>query len=177
MYLSDYLIEIAQYWKDTFGIEGVIPFGSEPSSSNTLISPKHFEQFALPYMKETHQKVLDMGYKTIYMHICGDHNANLTHWAEIPMGNPGLISIGQEIELETAAKYFPDDIIMGNMDPFTIFAGTPETVYDSARAVIEKGKTLPGGFIFSPGCEIPPKANPLNVMAMTKAVNDFGWYD
>jgi len=39
---SDYLVELAQYWKDTFGIEGVLPFGAEPTSANTLISPKHF---------------------------------------------------------------------------------------------------------------------------------------
>ena len=44
------------------------------------------------------------------------------------------------------------------------------------KGIVKKGKKLSTGFIFSPGCEIPPKSNPENVMAMTKAVNDFGWY-
>ena len=52
-----------------------------------------------------------------------------------------------------------------------------EEVYEAARKNIEEGKRLPGGYIFSPGCQLPPKADPGNVMAMTKAVNDFGWYE
>jgi uroporphyrinogen-III decarboxylase len=52
----------------------------------------------------------------------------------------------------------------------------PEEVYEASRKVIEKGKNLPGGFIFSVGCELPPKASRENVMAMTEAVNDYGWY-
>jgi uroporphyrinogen-III decarboxylase len=40
-----------------------------------------------------------------------------------------------------------------------------------------KGKEFPGGYIFSSGCEMPPKAPPYNVWMMTKAVNDFGWYE
>ncbi|MBW1768047.1 MAG: uroporphyrinogen-III decarboxylase, partial [Deltaproteobacteria bacterium] len=58
-----------------------------------------------------------------------------------------------------------------------IQTGTPEEVYEASRTVIEKGKKLPGGFIFSPGCEMPPMAPIENVRMMTKAVNDYGWYD
>ena len=72
-----------------------------------MIGPKHFEEFALPYIKEYNEKVLDLGFKTIFVHLCGEQNANLPFWAEIPMGDPGIISIGHEVELETAAKYFP----------------------------------------------------------------------
>lgn len=174
---TDYLVELARYWKDTFGIDGVLPMSFEPSSANQIISPKHFEEFALPYNKELHQKLLDMGYKHIFCHICGEHNLNLSYWAQIPMGDPGIISIGHEIELETAARYFPNDIILGNLETAITQTGTPEEVYEASGKVIEKGKKLPGGFIFAPGCELPPLANPDNVMAMTKAVNDFGWYE
>ena len=173
---SDYLVGLAQYWKDVFGVDGVLPLGAEPVSSNNVISPKHFEQFALPYIQETHSKILAMGYKTLYMHICGDHNANLTHWAEIPMGDPGLISIGPDIDLETAAKYFPKAIILGNLDPVIIYTGTPESVYEATRNVIEKGKKLPGGFILGAVCDMPVGAPPVNVFAMARAINDFGWY-
>ena len=174
---TDHILEQAQYWRDTFGIDGVLPRGGEPTSANELISPKHFEQFALPYLKEINQKILGMGYKHIYEHICGEHNANLPYWAQIPFGDPGIISIGHEVELETAAQYLPNDIIVGNLEPAIIQTGTPDEVYEAARKVIEKGKKCPGGFAFSPGCEIPPKSNPDCVMAMTRAINDFGWYD
>ena len=174
---ADFRIALAQYWKDTFGTEGVIPKGGEPTASNQMISPKQFETFALPYIKETQEAVLAMGYQTTYMHICGEHNLNLPHWTGIPFGDPGIVSIGHEITIETAGKYFPDHIILGNMDPAIIQTGTPEDVYEATRKNIEEGKRLPGGYIFSPGCQLPPRANPDNVMAMTGAVNDFGWYD
>jgi uroporphyrinogen decarboxylase len=79
--------------------------------------------------------------------------------------------------LETAAEYFPNDIIEGNLDTTIIQNGTPDQVYKAAGKVIEQGKSLANGFIFRPACELPPLASVENVMAMTRAVNDFGWYD
>jgi len=173
---ADFNIALAQYWKDTFGIEGVIPRGGEATASNQMISPGQFEQFALPYIKEIQEKVLAMGYQTTYMHICGEQNLNLPYWAQIPFGDPGIVSIGHEITLETAGKYFPDHIILGNLDPTIIQIGSPEDVYEATRKNVEEGKRLSGGYIFSPGCQLPPMASQENVMAMTRAVNDVGWY-
>jgi uroporphyrinogen decarboxylase len=174
---TDFVVALAGYWKDVFGVEGALPIGGEATSANTIISPKHFEEFAFPYLKEGQEKLLALGYTTTYMHICGDHNGNLPFWSQIPFGDPGIISIGHEVALETAAEYFPDHIILGNLEPAIIQTGTAEEVYEASRKIIERGKELKCGFIFSPGCEIPPMASAENVMAMTRAVNDFGWYD
>jgi uroporphyrinogen decarboxylase len=92
------------------------------------------------------------------------------------MGDPGMVSVGHEVELERAAYYFPNDIILGNLEPALIQTGTPDEVYEASRKVIERGKKLPGGFIFTPGCELPPKAPLENIGAMNEAVNDLGWY-
>ena len=66
---------------------------------------------------------------------------------------------------------------MGNLNTTTIQEGSPEEVYEASKLVINNGKKLNNGFIFSPGCELPPMASIENVMAMTRAVNDFGWYE
>ena len=173
---ADFKIALAQYWKDHFGVDGVLPRGGEATASNQMISPKQFETFVLPYMQETQETILAMGYKTTYAHVCGEQNLNLPFWAEVPFGDPGIISIGHEVKLETAGQYFPNDIILGNLDPAIIQSGTPEDVYEATRQNVEEGKRLKGGYIFSPGCQLPPRADPENVMAMTRAVNDFGWY-
>ena len=55
---ADYKIELARYWKATFGTEGVLPRGGEPTASNQMISPGQFEEFVLPYAKETQKKSL-----------------------------------------------------------------------------------------------------------------------
>jgi uroporphyrinogen decarboxylase len=174
---TDYYIELARYWKATFGTEKVMPHIGEPSTANNIISPKQFERFVLPYAQEHCRAMLDMGYGQIFTHICGEQNLNLPYWAQINFGKPGFISVGHEIDLETAAKYFPDCVIVGNLEPAIIQSGTPDEVYEATRMVVEKGKRIPRGFIFAAGCELPPKSPMENIMAMTKAVNDFGWYE
>ncbi|MBI4180918.1 MAG: hypothetical protein HY528_03210 [Chloroflexi bacterium] len=174
---ADNQIAIAQYIKDTFGVERVIATGANAAASNQLISPKHFEQFALPYLKEVHQKVLAMGFKHLRTHPCGEQNLNLPYYQQIPLGDPGIFYVGNEIDLGTAAQYFPNDIIEGNLDTTVIQIGTPEEVYQAARKVIEQGKSLPNGFILRQACTMPPYASVENMRAITRALNDFGWYD
>ena len=118
-----------------------------------------------------------MGIRHLYHHICGEQNANLPYWAQIPCGDPGMLSFGHEVDLETASRYFPNTIITGNIEPALFQTGTPEQVYEAAKVCIEKGKKHPGGFILEPGCELPPMAGEENVWAMMQAVSDFGWYE
>ena len=101
---TDHSLGLFEYWKSEFGTEKLLPFVGEPAASNQLISPKMFEKFAFPYLKELHEKTLGMGYKHIYCHICGEANANLPYWAQIPMGDPGIISVGHEVDVLTAAE-------------------------------------------------------------------------
>ncbi len=176
--MTDHILDVARYFIETFGVGRVIARSAAPTESNSLISPKHFEEFALPYIKELHSKVLAMGVKSIYCHICGQQNKNLPLWAEVPFGDPGMLSFGHEVDLATAAKYFPDQIIAGNVDPKIIATGTPEQVYEACRQTIERGKEYcKGRFVFMGGCELPPTTPPYHIYLMQKARDEFGWYD
>jgi uroporphyrinogen decarboxylase len=175
---TDYSAEVVQYWVDTFAPEHLIGLTGAPVTSNQVISPKHFETFVFPYQKILHDKILGMGIKHIFCHICGDQNLNLPYWAQIPMGNPGIVSFGHEVDLTTAAKYFGDRcIVAGNVEPAVIQTGTHEQVYELAKNAIEKAKYAPRGFILTPGCGLPPLAPPYNVFTLKKAADDFGRYD
>ena len=174
---TDFLVELAKMYKAEFGTEGIAFFGSEPSASNQMISPKHFEAFAFPYLKETNEKVRAMGFNMIMMHICGEQNSNLPFWSQLSMGDPGMVTFGQEVRLDTGATYFPGDIILGNVDTALIQIGTPEQVYEATKKVVLEGKKLSTGFMFAPGCEMPPKAPLENIKALVQAVQDHGWYE
>jgi len=175
---TDYSLEVMRYWVNTFVPQRILVRTAAPSASNQVISPKHFEAFFLPYQKELHEKVLAMGIKHIFCHICGEQNLNLPYWAQVPMGDPGIVSFGHEVDLATAIKYFGDTcIIAGNIEPVAFQTGTPQQVYELCKQAIEKAKYAPRGFILMPGCGLPPMAPPYNVYTMKKAVNDFGWYD
>jgi len=177
---TDYTKAGADFWKKTFGLEkdGVLPTGGTVTTDNRVISPRIAEEFAFPYMKEIYEYAMSLGYRVIYSHLCGEQNANMPIWAKIPMGDPGIISIGHEVELETAGRYFPKDIILGNLEPAIIQTRTPDEVFAATKKNVEDGMAkCPGGYIFSPGCELPPMCRPENVMAMTRAIEDCGWYD
>lgn len=161
---------------EKLGIDGVLVVGGGATASNQLISPKQFEEFVLPTFKEVQEKLRALGYKTTFVHMCGEQNENLPYWSQIDFGDPGIISIGHEVKLETAAKYFPNDIILGNLEPAIVQTGTPEEVYEATRKIVEEGKKLDGKYIFSTGCDLPPRSPVENVRMMTKAVMDFGWY-
>jgi uroporphyrinogen decarboxylase len=175
---ADFHIAIAEHWVDSFGCpERMIPLTAAPTESNQIISPKFFEEFSVPYQREVHERILELGVKHIHVHVCGEQNLNLPYWKEVPIGDPGILSFGHEVDLDKAAEYFPDDIIVGNVEPAVIHTGKPEKIYKLSRICIEKGKKHPGGYAFSPGCELPPLSPPYNVWTMRKAINDFGWYD
>jgi uroporphyrinogen decarboxylase len=176
-FVTDWRIAQLSKRREILNLDGVLPGGGEVTTSNQLISVDHFKEFALPYLKEINNAVLSMGYKHIFYHICGDQNKNLPYWAEVDFGNPGILSFGHEVELETAARFFPNHIMMGNLEPAIIQTQTPEKVYEATRKVVEQGKKIAGGYIFSTGCQLPPRSPIENVKMMVKAVNDFGWYE
>ena len=175
---TDHILGVVKYWVDTFGVGRINVQIWEPSAANQLISPRQFETFVFPYQKELHEKILAMGIKYILCHICGEQNLNLPYWARIPMGNPGIVSFGHEVDLAKAIEYFGDScIIAGNIEPAVIQTGTHERVYELCRQAIEKAKYAPRGFILMPGCEIPVMTPPYNLYVMKKAIDDLGWYD
>jgi len=175
--LSEWSLSSLEQKKERLGIEGVLAMVGLPLASNQLIPPHRFEEFVLPDLKEGQARLRALGYRTTFAHICGEQNKNLPLLAGVDFGDPGIISIGPEIGLETAARYFPHHIICGNLDPALIQTGTPERVYEATKSIVERGKRLEGGFIFAPGCELPPRAPLENVRAMTKAVGDVGSYE
>lgn len=172
----EFLTGLGRYIKELYGVEGVLIWGGEPATSNQLISPKIFEKFALPYTQELHRRLLEMGFRSIFKHICGDQNLNLPLWASVPMGNPGYVSVGHEVDLRDAAAQFPNDIVVGNLSPSLIQTATAQEVYQASIAILEIGKQLSNGFIFAPGCGLPPKSPPENLAAIRSAVNDAGCY-
>jgi len=173
---TDFLVAVNKIFLDEFGPVGYIPTNSTASASNQLISPKQFQEFALPYIKEYHEKILAMGFPFIFIHICGEQNLNYPYYVDVPLGTPGAVSVSHEVDLETAIKYFPNSLIMGNIEPAVMQTGTAEEVYELARIALEKGMKAPGGFVLAPGCELPPYTPPYNVWMLRKAVDDFGWY-
>lgn len=175
---TDHILDIVGYWVQAFGPERVIPQFWEPLASNLIISPKQFNEFVLPYLIETSEKILKMGVNHILFHICGDQNSNLPFWRQVPMGDLGLCSFGEEIDISKAIEFLGDkSIIIGNIDPRVLLTGSPSEIYGLCRDAIKKGKKASRGFMLSSGCEVSPETPGYHVYMMQKAILDFGGYD
>jgi uroporphyrinogen decarboxylase len=174
---TDHVLDIVDYWTDTFGKNRVRIQIWEPLASNQIISPRQFEKFVLPYQIELHEKILKKGIASILCHICGEQNANLPLWGQVPMGDFGIISVGKEIDITTAIERFGRSCaIAGNIEPSLIQTGTSREIYDYCCQAIEKGKRAPRGYALMQGCEMPVSTPPFNFYTMKKAIDDFGWY-
>ncbi|MDR1019648.1 MAG: hypothetical protein LBL73_02735 [Synergistaceae bacterium] len=178
--MTDHILQVGEYFIGEFGPGRVLARGVSPSESNALISPQIFEEFAAPYITELNSKILDMGAKSCYLHMCGEHGLNLPQWSKVPFsgeGRRGMISIGKETSLEDAAAYFPDHVICGNIDPAFLMNHSEDEVYRASCEIVERGKEiLRGRFVYMAGCEVAPGTPEVNVAAMVRAVNEVGWY-
>jgi len=175
---TDHILQVAEYWIETFGPERMVAHEILPFESNMVISKKHFVKFALPYLMELHNSILDMKIKRFFSHICGEQKFNLAQLEQIPMGERSIVSFGPEVSLTTAIEHFGDRcIIAGNIDPTALQNGTFREVYDLSRKCIEEAKFSPCGFILAPGCDLSPITPQENIYAMMEAVLDFGYYD
>jgi uroporphyrinogen decarboxylase len=169
----DFLMRMVEVWVETFGSD-IVMYNAEPSAANQVISPRHFEEFVLPYAVEVHSHALRLGIEHIMTHVCGDQNLNLQHWARIPMGDPGLLTFGPEVDLKTAIDVFGDSsIIAGNIESSLIQRGHPTELHEACHAAMRKGQHAPRGFVLMSGCGYPPRAPAFHLYTIVKAARDF----
>lgn len=151
---------------------GGLPVLVDPLASSSVISPKTYQKFALPYEKAVidflHRYDLD-----IILHICGNTMPILDL---LPQTNADLISLDQ-INLETAIGKLSQKMrIIGNYDTSKLLFSTSETIAKEVKDMVKSGMTSEKGYIASTGCEVPTNAPKKNVRAFIKAAKEAGQY-
>ncbi len=171
-----FLLEAVEVMASEFG-SSLLAWFSCPVDSNNLISPKTFEKFGWPALKEIIEGVQKRGVTQFFVHLCGNNRGNLAAWADLPWPDKTIISIDSCMDLVQVAEAFGHKhIIAGNVPTDVMAEGTFLEVYEASRNCVEKGKELPGGFILMPACELPVQTAPLNVSVFVQAAKDFGIY-
>jgi len=126
----------------------------------SLVGPKLYEQFVLPFEQKLIAAIHDHGAKT-RLHICGNTNriAPMMAWS-----GADFIDLDSMVDMAKARKAMgPDQIIAGNIDPVKIAQnGTPELIAeklaDCRAAAGEK-------YMITAGCEVPRGTPPKNMHA------------
>lgn len=151
---------------------GGLPVIVDPLASSSVVSPKIYKQFALPYER----KLIDFLHRydlDIILHICGDTEPIVDL---LPLTNADLISIDR-VDLRLILDRLSDKIrIVGNFDTSQIAFTPAAEIPDKVRAMLSIGKSSTKGYIAATGCEIPISSPIENVEAFIKSAKENAWY-
>lgn len=145
--------------------EKVIPVMaiSDPTASGDLISARVFRTFSQPYLQDLIR--WGHGYDVMtWLHICGDTTDKLE---DIAATEADCFSLDYKVNVATAKERLAGRMcIAGNINPVAVMdQGTPDDVRAAGQACLEAGANG-GGFILTPGCDVPPTVPEENLLAM-----------
>jgi len=152
---------------------GVRPGLADPTSSGTLISPRQFREFALPYLKETVQRITAFAGGAPSLHICGNTSKI---WEDMVDTGAGVLSLDDMVDIGEARARVGDKVaLLGNVRPTAVmFLGTPDDVRENAKECLAKAWDSPKGYILGLGCGLPIDTPPENLHALVQAARDYG---
>jgi len=140
-------------------------------SSPTVISPKHFEQFSFPHIREVIRQA--GGQVPFILHICGDATRIIDKMVET---GTRYLELDSYVDLAQVRKKHGNSIgIIGNVSPTLLLTGTPEVVEETCRKAIEAAG-LTGAYILGSGCELPKNTPHINLDTMVSAAGKYGRY-
>jgi uroporphyrinogen decarboxylase len=127
---------------------------ADPVSSMSLISPKHFREFSLPYLKQNIDTIIKHTGGKPGIHICGKSK---DIWLDVVEAGISNFSIDDIEDLQEAKEIMGDQVIItGNVPPVdVIYLGDKDSIYQSVKECVAKGHDSPKGYILSTGCQIP----------------------
>lgn len=148
---------------------------ADPVSSNSLISPKQFREFSLPYLQKNVNKIKEKTGSAPGIHICGKSKAI---WEDVVNTGISNFSIDNIEDLEEAKEIMGDRVIItGNVPPVdVVYKGSKEDIFESVKTCIRKGHDSKKGFILSTGCQIPMNTPIEKVEMFMDAGRKYGRY-
>ena len=144
----------------------------EPIASGSIISPKDYREFVLPYTIELMENIHDHKGMVCY-HICGDTKKIIP---EMLKTKPDMISIDNRVPIgfakELIKPYMP---LVGNVDPVeTMILGTPEDVDKAIKHCIKEAYDSKNGYILCTGCDLNGNIPLENLDAFMNAARKYG---
>jgi len=148
---------------------------SEPMASGSLISPAHFREFVVPYLKLYTERIEKHSGSGPHLHICGDTRHI---WQDMAETGAAAISLDDIIDMAAAKDAVGDRVLIaGNVRPVeTMLLGSPAQVEAEVRECLRKAYDSPRGFIVCPGCVLLLHTPAENVHAFTAAVRRYARY-
>ncbi|HSW45970.1 MAG TPA: uroporphyrinogen decarboxylase family protein [Phycisphaerae bacterium] len=133
-------------------VEAGAPMVGAGDAAASLISPRMYREFVLPYEQRVCEAVRERG-GTIKLHICGNTNLLLPDMARC---GADLFNVDHMVDLGRAADVYSraGKCFKGNLDPVTdMLQSTPDRCRQRALECIHIAAGRP--YMLSAGCEVP----------------------
>lgn len=154
------------------------PFGVKiafiPLHLNEYLSPKLYNEFYWPYLKEVINGFAKEGIKSMVF-FEGRHDAHLETILELPAG--WGIAYFEKTDVRKAKKVLQGHTcVMGGVPISLIISGTPEKIDAYVKNLLEEVKPG-GGYILTTSVGTAPRETPIeNIHALINAVEKYGKY-
>lgn len=162
---TEFILRYCKAIKET-GVNGVLI--AEPAAG--LMSNDDCKRFSSDYVKHIVDNVQDDNFSVI-LHNCG----NTGHCTEamVATGAAGY-HFGNKCDMaEVIRDVPPTALVMGNLDPVTVFKdATPEEMHKATAELLEKMKEH-SNFVLSSGCDTPPYTPMANIDAFFDELNAY----
>ncbi|MBW2306707.1 MAG: uroporphyrinogen decarboxylase family protein [Deltaproteobacteria bacterium] len=141
-------------------------FIGEAPASGDMISPNLYEEMALPVHQRLVRAIQEAGGRAV-LHICGKSQRQVPLMART---GADVLSVDSGVDLAEAREMVGRQaLLLGNVDTINgMLRGSQEEVEAEARRCIQKAGTE-GGFILSPGCNVPGNTPVENLHAICRA--------
>ncbi len=137
---------------------------AEPSSGPALMSPKTWEKFVLPMIKDIAAKSKG----PLVLHVCANTDKIIPLMCDSGVAG---ISIEEKADMKAAVEIARAKgvRVFGNVaTATTLFMGKPEECYQESIQALENGTDF-----LTPGCGVAPPSPLENVMQLRKARDDY----
>lgn len=142
-----------------------LPLVFDPSASPAVIPPAFFREFELPRLRQIFGVLSEKGAAANWLHITGPTKPILSYF---PSTGADIVNIDYLVDMKEGMELLPTTCCNGNIKPLLFVDGKPEVIASEAFKVLTlRGKR--GGFILSPGCEVPPESKGENITALVSA--------
>ncbi len=138
----------------------------DPCASCSVINRPVFSEYILPHLKQAFKEFKDSGDPICWLNITGQTEPILDLFPET---GADLFNIDYIVPISIAMEKLPHHCINGNIKPFNFISAEEKVIQREASDLLEETQSR-GGFILSPGCEIPLESKVGNIEAMMKAV-------
>ena len=170
-YLLDFTLELSSaYYKFMLELEGLDGiFVADPSASGDVLSVRHFEEFAVPWLKRLGERLAPFK-KSSLLHICG----NITNRLHLlPHTGLGMISTDSKVAMKDAREILDGGMgLAGNVHPvFVLEELSPQEVAEHTRQCLSEAPSV--GFMLLPGCDLSAGTPEENVAAFVKAGHEW----